>query len=81
MNLYTKPHCDKCEDIKSILQKNNVTFTIKDTKDPVVLNELRPLLAGLENPILPIISFDDGTIVANNMGLYKALREKGIIKA
>ncbi|MBU0580655.1 MAG: NrdH-redoxin [Candidatus Margulisbacteria bacterium] len=80
MILYTKPDCEKCEDIKKVLESNGIAFLAKDTKDPAVIKELRPKLSGLNNPILPILEFDDGTIVSNNMGLYKTLREKGMVR-
>lgn len=80
MILFTKPHCEKCEDIKKILAENGIEFIAKDTKDPVVLQELRPLLAGMSSPLLPIIQFDDGKVVSNDMGLYRELRERGIAK-
>jgi arsenate reductase-like glutaredoxin family protein len=80
MILFTKPNCDKCEDIKKILADNGIEFLAKDTKDPAVLQELRPLLAGMSNALLPIIQFDDGKVVSNDMGLYRELRERGIAK-
>jgi len=80
MIIFTKPNCEKCEDIKKILTENGIQFLSKDTKDPVVLQELRPLLAGMTSPLLPIIQFDDGKVVSNDMGLYRELRERGIVK-
>lgn len=80
MILFTKPHCEKCEDIKKILTENGIEFLAKDTKDPEVMKELRPLLAGMSNALLPILQFDDGKVVSNDMGLYRELRERGIAK-
>jgi arsenate reductase-like glutaredoxin family protein len=80
MILFTKPACEKCEDIKKLLESNEISFLVKNTKDPEVLSELRPLLAGMSSPLLPVIQFDDGSVVTNDMGLYKTLREKGIVR-
>ena len=80
MILYTKPNCEKCDDIKKLLGDNSITFIAKDTKDPVVIQELRPKLAGMPSALLPILEFDDGTLVSNDMGLYKTLRGKGLVR-
>lgn len=80
MILYTKPNCEKCDDIKRVLTESGIQFVIKDTKDPEVIKELRPLLAGLTNPLLPIMQFDDGKVVSNDMGLYRELRVRGLVK-
>lgn len=80
MILYTKPNCEKCEDIKKVLESNGVEFLAKNTQQPEVIQELRPKLTGLKSPLLPILEFDDGKLVSNDMGLYRALREKGIVK-
>ncbi len=80
MILYTKPNCEKCDDIKKLLNTNNISFIAKDTKDPAVIQELRPKLAGLTNPLLPILEFDDGAVVSNDMGIYKTLKLKGVLK-
>ena len=80
MILYTKPNCEKCEDIKKLLESNGVAFLAKSTQDPAVIQELKPKLAGMSSPLLPILEFDDGQLVSNDMGLYRALREKGILK-
>jgi arsenate reductase-like glutaredoxin family protein len=79
MILFSKPHCEKCEDIKALLKKNNITFIEKSIADPTVVTEIRPLLAGLKNPLMPIIQFDDGAVVSNDMGLYKELRNRGLV--
>jgi arsenate reductase-like glutaredoxin family protein len=79
MILFSKPHCEKCDDIKALLKKNNVTFVEKSLGDPAVVAEVRPLLAGLKNPLMPIVQFDDGAVVSNDMGIYKDLRNRGIV--
>lgn len=80
MILFTKPNCEKCEDIKKLLTENGIQFIVKDTKDPAVIQELRPLIVGMNNPLLPILQFDDGKVVSNDMGLYRELRERGVVK-
>jgi arsenate reductase-like glutaredoxin family protein len=80
MILYTKPNCEKCEDIKKLLTNNGIAFLTKDTKDPLVVQELRPKLAGLPSALLPILELDDGTVISNDMGIYKNLKTKGILK-
>ena len=80
MIIFTKPACEKCNDIKKVLKENGIQFIEKNTAEPAVIQELRPLLAGLSNPLLPILQFDDGQIVSNDMGLYKELRARGIVK-
>lgn len=79
MILYTKAHCPKCEDIKAKLTKGNVTFEVKQSEDcmPELIEKLKK--AELKSPILPVIEFDDGTLISNNMGLYKALKEREIL--
>lgn len=79
--IYTKSHCDKCDNIKGRMKDANVEFTEKSSEEPEVLKELVEKLnaAGLKNPILPVLEFDDGSIVSNDMGLYKELRERGVI--
>ena len=79
MILFSKPHCEKCDDIKELLKKNNVTFIEKSLGDPAVVAEIRPLLAGLTNPLMPVVQFDDGAVVSNDMGIYKELRNRGIV--
>ncbi len=81
MVLYTKSYCDKCNDIKKRLNDKGVTFIEKNSEQPEILKGLIPLLtnAGLKNPILPVIEFDDGSVVSNDMGLYKELRQRGIL--
>ncbi len=79
MILYTKPDCDKCEDIKKVLANNNISFLTKDTKDPAVISELRPKLSGMSSPLLLILELDDGTVISNDMGIYRALRERGLV--
>ena len=81
MVLYTKSYCDKCNDIKKRLNDKGVAFTEKNSEQPEILQGLIPLLtnAGLKNPILPVIEFDDGSVVSNDMGLYKELRQRGIL--
>lgn len=79
--LYTKSHCDKCNDIKKRLNDKGVAFIEKNSEQPGVLQGLIALLtkAGLKNPILPVLEFDDGSVVSNDMGLYKELRQRGIL--
>jgi len=81
MILFTKPHCQKCEDIKRKLQVANVAFEAKSMDEPANLTELVDSLntAGIKNPLMPVIKFDDGTVVSNDMGLYKALKERKIL--
>jgi glutaredoxin len=80
MIVFSKPNCEKCEDIKTRLKEANVSFIEKSIKDAEVLAELKPLLAGLKNPLLPVIKFDDGSVVTNDMGLYRELRARGVLK-
>ncbi|MBD3390963.1 MAG: hypothetical protein GF418_02870 [Chitinivibrionales bacterium] len=81
MVLYTKSHCGKCEDIKKKLTDGGVEFTVKSSEDPEVMQGLVSLLtnAGLKNPVLPVIEFDDGSVVSNDMGLYKELKAREIL--
>jgi len=79
MILFSKPHCDKCEDIKLLLKNSSVQFVEKSIKDSGVIDELKPLLANKPNALMPIIQFDDGSVVSNDMGLYKELRARGVL--
>ena len=79
--LYTKSYCDKCEDIKKRLNDGGVGFVEKSSEDPEVLQGLITKLtsAGLKNPMLPVLEFDDGSVVSNDMGLYKELKQREIL--
>ena len=81
LTIYTKSFCDKCDDIKKRLNDNGVEYQEKNSEEPETLQGLIPLLsaAGLKNPILPVLEFDDGSVVSNDMGLYKELRHRGIL--
>jgi glutaredoxin len=81
LTLYTKSFCDKCDDIKKRLNDKGVEYLEKNSEEPETLQGLIPLLsaAGLKNPILPVLEFDDGSVVSNDMGLYKELRQRGIL--
>ena len=60
LRLFTKPHCEKCDDLKKILDGKAVAYEAKDTKDPEVIEELKPLLVGINNPILHLIILQYG---------------------
>jgi glutaredoxin len=79
--LYTKSHCPKCDDIKRHLKEKGVEFSEKNSDDPEVMQQLilRVNDAGLKNPLFPICEFEDGSIVSNDMGLYKELKERGVL--
>ena len=81
LTIYTKSFCDKCDDIKKRLNDKGVEYLEKNSEEPETLQGLIPLLsnAGLKNPILPVLEFDDGAVVSNDMGLYKELRHRGIL--
>ncbi len=81
LKIYTKSYCDKCDDIKKRLNDKGVEYIEKNSEEPEILQGLIPLLtnAGLKNPILPVLEFDDGSVVSNDMGLYKELRQRGIL--
>ncbi|RLG28100.1 hypothetical protein DRN98_10030 [Methanosarcinales archaeon] len=81
MILYTKSYCDKCDDIKRRLNDGGVAFIEKSSEDPEVMRGLITKLteAGLKNPILPVLEFDDGSLVSNDMGLYKELKQRAIL--
>ncbi|MDR1452751.1 MAG: hypothetical protein LBJ25_02075 [Candidatus Margulisbacteria bacterium] len=80
MILYSKPNCDKCDDIKKLLQKQNVVFEERSTGDPAVKAEALALVADRPDAVLPIIKFDDGHAVSNDMGLYRELKVSGVLK-
>jgi glutaredoxin len=79
--IYTKSHCDKCVDIKKKLTDGGVEYEEKSTSDRDVMQGLVAKLkeAGLKNPLLPVLEFDDGSIVSNDMGLYKELKQREIL--
>ncbi len=81
MVLYTKSFCQKCDDIKRRLVEGGVAFTEKSSEDPAIMQDLIALLtkAGLKNPVLPVLAFDDGAVVSNDMGLYKELKKREIL--
>jgi len=80
MILYSKPHCDKCEDIKKLLARQNVAFEERNTGNPVFLTEAQALLKDRPDAIMPVIVFDDGRVVSNDMGLYRELKVSGVLK-
>lgn len=79
--IYTKSYCSKCDDIKKRLIDKGVEFLEKNTEEPENLEGLIPLLknAGINNPMLPVLVFDDGSVISNDMGLYKELKQRGIL--
>lgn len=81
LTLYTKSHCSKCDDIKKRLSDADVEFQERSSEDPAVMQDLVPLLqnAGLTSPVLPVLHFDDGSVVSNDMGLYKELKQREIL--
>lgn len=81
MVLYTKSYCQKCDDIKDRLNNGGVEFIEKSSEEPEIMQGLISLLtkAGLKNPVLPVLEFDDGSVVSNDMGLYKELKQRGIL--
>ncbi|NHI91493.1 MAG: hypothetical protein EAX96_03250 [Candidatus Lokiarchaeota archaeon] len=38
--VYTKEHCDRCEELKSFLKRNNIFFIEKDINEPETIKEL-----------------------------------------
>ena len=80
MILYSKPNCDKCDDIKKLLQRQNVAFEERNTSDPAIKEEALALVANNPDAVLPIIKFDDGHAVSNDMGLYRELKVTGVLK-
>ncbi len=81
ITIYTRSNCGKCNDIKKRLIDKEVNFFENNSDIPEIMEKLIGLLtnAGLKNPVLPIIHFEDGSIVSNDMGLYRELRERGIL--
>ena len=81
ITIYTKSHCSKCDDIKQRLSDGGVEYQEKSSEEPDVMQALIPLLqkAGMTNPVLPVLEFDDGSVVSNDMGLYKELRAREIL--
>jgi arsenate reductase-like glutaredoxin family protein len=79
--IYTKSHCAKCDDIKGRMKDAGVEFTEQSSEAPAVLKVLIEKLknAGLKNPILPVLEFDDGALVSNDMGLYRELKQRKIL--
>lgn len=80
MILYSKPNCDKCDDIKKLLTKQSVVFEERNTGDPSFLAEAQTLLKDRPDAIMPVIVFDDGRVVSNDMGLYRELKVSGVLK-
>ena len=58
-----------------------VEYQEKSSEDPDVMKGLVTLLknAGLTSPMLPVLEFDDGSVVSNDMGLYKELKHREIL--
>lgn len=81
LTIYTKSFCQKCDDIKRRLDDKKVEYAEKSSEDQAIMQDLIALLtkAGLTSPVLPVIEFDDGSIVSNDMGLYKELKHRGIL--
>ena len=81
ITVYTKANCDKCDDIKAKMKKAEVEFEEKSTTEQDVMQELVGKLrtAGMKNPLLPVLEFDDGSLVSNDMGLYKSLKERDLL--
>ena len=81
ITIYTKSFCGKCDDIKKRLSDAGVEYQEKSSEDPAVMQALIPLLqnAGMTNPVLPVLEFDDGSVVSNDMGLYKELKQREIL--
>ncbi len=79
--LYTKSFCPKCDDIKQRLNDGGVEFLEKKSEEPEIMQGLITLLtnAGLKNPLLPVLEFDDGSVVSNDMGLYKELKQRRVL--
>ena len=80
MILYSKPDCDKCDDIKKLLQRQNVAFEERNTSNPAFMAEAKELLKDRPDAIMPVIVFDDGRAVSNDMGLYRELKTTGVLK-
>ena len=80
MILYSKPDCDKCEQLKKLLKRQNVVFEERSTGDPAIKAEALALLAGRPEAVMPLIQFDDGHVVSNDMGLYRELKVTGVLK-
>ena len=81
ITIYTKSNCSKCDDIKKRLSDAGVEYQEKSSEDPDVMKGLVTLLrnAGLTSPMLPVLEFDDGSVVSNDMGLYKELKQREIL--
>ncbi len=81
MVLYTKSYCQKCDDIKQRLNNSGVEFIEKSSDEPEIMQGLIALItkAGIKNPVLPVLEFDDGAVVSNDAGLYKELKQRGIL--
>jgi hypothetical protein len=63
------------------MKKAEVEFEEKSTTEQDVMQELVGKLrtAGMKNPLLPVLEFDDGSLVSNDMGLYKALKDRELL--
>ncbi len=81
ITIYTKSHCEKCDDIKVRMKDGGLAFAEKSSEDPAVLKELIAKLtaAGIKNPMLPVLEFDDGGMVSNDMGLYRELKRRQLL--
>jgi len=80
MILYSKPDCDKCDDIKKLLNKQNVAFEERNVSNPDFMVEAQALLKDRPDAVMPVIVFDDGHAVSNDMGLYRELKVSGVLK-
>lgn len=78
MIIYTKDHCDKCKEIKEMLDKNEVKYEEKNSKHHMA--DLKEFISTNKNILLPIILFGPGDMVSNDQGLYRALKQRKIIK-
>jgi glutaredoxin len=83
--IYTMPHCDKCETVKSHLKSANISFEVVDLGDDEGVAELRKIYPKLKDKVkrtedgqLPIplfISFDNDSVigVANTVDEVKSI--------
>lgn len=54
--VYTLPVCPNCEQLKCLLNENNISYTSRDIEDPDVYADL--LLSGCSLVEAPILSID-----------------------
>ena len=55
--VYTLPVCPNCEQLKCLLNENNISYTSRDIEDPDVYADL--LLSGCSLVEAPILSIDN----------------------